>query len=404
MVTRLALPPGLAMSGYTNFIDAATATPSILTSNTAAQNASNLQTLINNNAANGAVIWFAQPVPMDPFTLKTNIHLQGNNAGSAFIAGPGVNGGGAQSLSATPAGASFLVTNTSTAFCSMQSGTSINGILIHYPNQNYSASTYGSLVTYPDTFVNAGGVSMRDVSLSNILVVGATRGIAFIGNGTTSFVSAIELDNFNGFCVGGTLIILQYVSGSPSISRCYSHPSSGWEYLGDAGSGIFCPFLQAILNAVQVNGAPQFQIDYCDDMYVAGCQVFNGSTAFSFTGSYGSLSQCMTDTVVVGYHVTCNSTLTSGRRMTFTACDTIPSGGVTAGNRNGWIFDGSDRGLLCLVGCNGTTTTSNAFLNSAGSGTQLVQINGCATGPGTWNSQVVNSNGSCTVTGTVATY
>src|SRR5208282_6205439 len=172
MVSRLSLPPvGLGVSTYNNFIDAKTQ-GGILTTNSAALNASNLQTLINNNAANGAMIWFAEPVPMDPFTLKSNIHLLGNNL--AAFKGSTPNGGGAAGPSATPAGSSFLVTNTSTAFCTMQSNTSVEGFVIYYPNQVYSATTVAATTTYPATFIRASG-SLEGISFSRLCIVGATK-------------------------------------------------------------------------------------------------------------------------------------------------------------------------------------------------------------------------------------
>jgi len=165
---------------------------------------------------------------MDPFTLKSNIFLQGNNR--AAYKGSTPNGGASPSLSATPSGAAFLVTNTSTALIKMQSNTGIDGFIFHYPSQVYTATTIAGTTTYPATITKDSG-AIEGISLTNLCFVGATTCMSFIGD-STNFMADMKIDTCYGYPLGGSFLRIDFALDIPRITRCHVNPGVGFQYLG----------------------------------------------------------------------------------------------------------------------------------------------------------------------------
>ena len=197
------------------------------------------------------------------------------------------------------------------------------------------------------------------------------------------------------------MIELAYVSDCARLTRCHANPGVGFQFLGDAGSGINCPIKSALIADVEANGGNTFSWNYADLAMASQCFVYGAKVGFRLISSYGSLEGCGIDTCATGFYVTFAGSNEKG--ISLADCDQIP---IASGN--GVLLDGAGNGSLSIVNMRGHSSGApNAFLKSNGSGTQLVQISNCRytnSGGGTYANGVQNTNGSCTVTGTVATY
>lgn len=371
--------------------------------NTASQNATALQTIINANTGNGATIWFSEPVPMDPITLKSNVYLQGNNV--AAFKGSTPNGGGSVGGSAKPSGAAFLITNTSTAFCTMQSNTGVSGFVCYYPSQVYTAATVAATTTYPATFLRASG-NIEGIKLNRICFVGASKCISFLGTSTASdFVADLDFDLLYAYPMGGTFMELAYVADIARINRCHVNPGVGFQFLGDLNAQSWAsPLKMALVADVEINGADAFSLSVADDFMMTQCFAYGSNAAFHFTDSYGRASDCAADTVQVGFWVT---GVTANKSVAISNATIIPVGGTTQANRIGILFDGTAT-MLKIHACHTfTSVASNCALKVSGTGVQRIIIDDYSqttSGGGAWTTGTSNTNGSSSVTSTVNTY
>lgn len=347
----------------------------VLNANSAATNATNLQTLINNNTNNGAFLHFAEPIACNPITLKSNVHLRGNNM--AAFKGSTPYGGGAAGPSANPAGAAFLITSTSTVFCAMQSNTSVEGFVIYYPSQSYTATTIGGTTTYPVTFQRASGI-VEGIGLRRLCIVGATACISFLGtNITTDFVADLDIDQVYGYPLGGKFIDLAYCTDIPRINRCHINPGVGFQFLGQNASGLTaCPITTALVNDVVANGADGFALGIrCDEAMLSQCFAYGSKTAFHFTDAYVTLLNGAADVCGTGVLATATAASAPDKRVTLI----------------GFSFTGP--GSQTPVASGGAS--AETLILSAGS-----YYSGSTSVAGGVN----NANGSCTVVGTLTSY
>jgi hypothetical protein len=387
----------------TQVIDVRTVKNGVLRTNSAATNATNLQALIDANTTLGAVLWFAEPVPMDPFTLKSNVNLLGSNL--AAFKGATPYGGGAVGVNSNPAGAAFLITNTSTALCTMQSNTSVEGFVCHYPNQVFTAATVAATTTYPATFIRASG-KIEGIGLRRICFVGATKCVSFLGTDTsTDYVADLDFDQLYGYPMGGTFIEAAFVADIVRINRCHVNPGAGFQFLGDLNSaGWDAPVKKALVADMEINGAAAFILNVADDFMLAQDFVYGGSAAFHLTDSYGRMSDCAADTVQIGVWVTGSSAYKSIAISNFTG---IPVGTVTTASRRSVLFDGAGS-LVKIIGMHSfTNVAAQASVQVAGSGAQrvdLTDVTQTTFGGGSWANGLQQVNGSAVITGTVTSY
>lgn len=381
----------------------------ISSANSASENATALQDLMDDNTEDGATIWFSEPIACNPITVRSNIHLRGNNVASFKGSRPA--GGGAVSSSAQPSGAAFLITSTSAPFCLMENNTSIEGFVFYYPSQNYAATTIAGTTSYPVTikFSPSGTVPTTRglcVSLRRLCFVGASACIEALGTAiaTDSCISDVELDLLYGYPLGGSFIKLAYVADIPRITRCHVNPTAGYLFLPWASGSTFgCPVTDALILDCCLNGAAAFSLNHCDDFMMSQCFNFGTQIGFNFLGCYGSMVDCGADTVMIGAYVT---GVEAYKAITITNFFPIPHANVSSsGNRHAIVFAGP-ASMLKVQGCHGITNLATAaFITVSGSGVQRLMVTDTsATGVGSWSTGINQVNGSAVVTGTVAVY
>jgi hypothetical protein len=336
--------------------------------------------------------------------------LQGNNR--AAFKGPTPFGGGAPGLTQKPAGAAFLVTNTVSPLCGMQTNTGVDGFVIHYPNQNFNATTIARTTTYPAAFKLVGG-GVQSISLSRLCFVGATACMDLrTADRATNFNADISVDLCYGFPLGGYFLAVGNSTDVARLTRCHVNPNAGWKFLGDHGEGQPWPYKLALAGRngdVAVNGGDCYYITTTDDFMMSQCFAFDVNTAFHINDSYGRMSDCSADTVVVGVHVTDGGSGFKFLDLTnFVGVPSAASGSLPASRRKSILFDGNGTSTLTVSAMHSyTNVDSEASIEVAGTGAKQVDVSQCTQTlyerSGSWVTTVNQINRSAVITGSVRT-
>jgi len=361
----------------------------ILASNSAATNTTALQALIDANTATGATIYFTEAVPMNGgITLKSNVKLAGSNFSA--LKGSVRLGGGAGSAGSTPTGGAFLITDTSNVFITVQTNTSIDGLIFHYPSQAYTTTTPGSsLVTYPATIKKTTG-QVNNLSFTRLAFVGNTWCYDFYSTSDGSnWCADIIIDQNYAYPLGGCFIKMQYCLDIPRITRNHINPGVGDAFLGHL------PVTQQIIDYVTANGAPTFELANTDEFMMSQNFVYGVKTGYFLNDSYGTLVSCSADQTDTGCHVTLTLAYRYVSLLSFSYI-----GGGSSGSANGIVFDGSGGKLYC-TNLNGIAsgTSPNSLLKVSGTGTQRVSLYGARTKAfsGTFAKFIDQTNGSAVI-------
>ncbi len=399
---EITLGSGLSMTGTTLSSTGGGGGPYIMASdhgiasgNSAATNTTALQALIDANTAAGATIYFTDPVPMNGgIMLKTNVKLAGDNF-TAFKGSTRV-GGGSGTSGSTPSGAAFLITDATNAFITIESNTSIDGIIFFYPSQPIATSTPGSsLIVYPPTIKKGSGL-VQSISFTRLCFVANTQCFDFYS--VSGGIADIVMDLIYSYPLGGVFVKMKDCSDIPRITRCHINPGAGYTFLGWTIS-------TDVIDYVAANGAPTFELETCDEFMMSECFAFGVNTAFYLNDSYGTLVNCNADMVETGCHVTITS---DQKYVALVSFNCIPGGGTLA-DRNAVVFDGSG-GKLFATDLNAFTGTNSAVPSSStpganslvlvsGSGTQRVSLSGARTAStaGSFAKFIDQTNGSAIV-------
>jgi hypothetical protein len=385
----------------------------VLTSNSAAANATALQTAINYmNAFGGGVLLVNEAYPCNPVILKSGVGLRGPFP--PFKGMPPANGVAA-GAGVTPAGGAFLITSSSASFLKLEGNNSVENLTFYYPSQNYN--TYASRTNYPATIApNSTGLGY--VNISGCTFVGSISCIDFY-TAISASTTDIAVDLCYGYPLGGQFLALGTCLDIPRITRCHVNPGVGLPFLSTNGvtSAAGLPhgdnMIQQITHAAN-SSSGAFLIVGSDQITLAHCFVFGQRIGFHIQDCYGSLTDCSSDTCGIGAYF---STTTVGgskyRQMIVQGWITalaLWNGDASAETQYGMVFDGNGTGSLNVVGAQffASGFTGAAPIVVSGSSTQRLNVANCFStevNSGGWTaSGVSQTNGSATVTGSITHY
>lgn len=355
----------------------------VLSSNTAAQNTTALQTALDAVSGTGQRRTFygeGQYALNGPVSIPSDITILGNSTG----------------LKGSPNTARFIITDTANPVFKMNSRTTIDGWVFDYPNQPLTTTTPStSLITYPATIVQDDAFNEQLV-VRNCTFVGASKCISF-GGATGN--QDIHIENVYGYPMLGRMVAIERCFDIPYISKVHVNPGAGKSYRTlDGTSGL--PTSEEVIDYTITNASAEatILINATDEFVLSQCFAFGVRTAFQFTDSYGSCTQCNADIVQTGFLVQPN---TDRKAVQLIGCSGIPSGG-TAASRNLIVFSGAGgslivNGLNVQLGVNSVVPSSSAAANSiiqiSGSGDQDVLLNNIiANSTGTYTYDIQKSN------------
>lgn len=371
----------------------------IKSTNSAATNTTNLQSLIDANTSTGAIIFFKEAIPINGgLILKKNVKLYGNNV-TAWKGSGSVSG--ANSFSATPTGATFMITDQTNVFIKVQTNTAIEGIMFYYPNQLYTATAYSSLIQYPATIQKASGF-VQSLSFRKLTFVGEWQSIDLRGD--LAGTQDIDFDQIYAYPLSGKCLDIYLCYDIPRINRVHINPGVGQNFLGANANGL--PFGNTLIDSVTLNGGSEITITTTDEFMVTQCFMFGVNIGFEIQSSYGTIMQSNVDMARIGVFA---NLAPSPKFVNIIGCNFIMGGGAL-NSRYAVYFSGGG-GTLSLTSCGGFVGTNtvvpsssnpgaDAFIGVVGSGTQRVLMTGMRTGAwsGAWNYFTKITNGSAIVT------
>lgn len=360
----------------------------VLSSNTAAQNTTALQAAIDAVGSGVKRIFYGEGIyPLNgPIDLKSDIFILGNSVG----------------MKGSAYGSRFTITDTTNNVFVCRSRTMIAGWVFDYPNNNLLTTTPASLTSYPATITGQAGVTVEQIYLRDLTIVGGSKFIEFID---TVPSQDFHIQHIYGYPLHGALINLSKCYDIPYISECHVNPGAGRGYrTSDATTGTPCS--TQVIDYVINNAAPTYRIDQTDDFVINRIFAFGVKTGIQVLNSYGSIVQPNFDIVETGFDISIGQ---DRKAVQIIGSTVFPCGGSTPANRNAIKFTGAG-GMLIVnnmnvqLGINGAVTSSSALANSIilidGSGDQDVMmsnISGNSTGTFTYDMRRLNASSNISI-------
>ncbi len=313
--------------------------------NSPAVNKVNLQKAIDWASLSGSALFVEpseEPYPVDGgIILKKNVSLVG-------VHGPTPRGT-THATKKQPVGSVFAITDTVSAFITVETGTQIKGIQFWYPEQTIKDPA--AIIPYKATIKVSGTSRAQGVYLSCLTFYGEY--LAFDFNAERRM--ACELMTFEhcyGYPLSGEFIRINYCYDVPRILHCHVNPAIQ-RYIGGQ-------FSREVVDAVIARKTFAYTINHTDNAQIIDLFTFGTYGGILLDGeSYGQLTNFNFDCVAVGILKRGNNT--KNRNWQIAQGSIIANTGEIVENIHPIIIEGQGHTALSNVeafsGGNGALTT-----------------------------------------------
>jgi hypothetical protein len=340
----------------------------VLSENTAAENAKNLQMAIDWAAPRGAAL-IVEPTS-EPYRVSGGIILK-RNVSLLGVHGP-VGRGTRHPDKAQPVGSVFAIEDETKPFITVETATQIRGIQFWYPKQPVSDGS--KIIPYPPTIQVSQTTMAQGVTLSCLTFYGEYLAMDF-NAARARPCEQILFEHCYGYPLSGTFIQIDYCYDIPRILHCHVNPANRRFIDGGHRRGV--------IDAVMGKKTFCYIINHTDNAQLMDVFTF-GTWGGIYLGSatYGQLTNFNLDCVAVGIHKLGDST--KNRNWQIAQGSIIANAGSLLKDIHPVIIEGQGHtaitNLECFSGGNGALTNvgkSQDFLLVQGDRHLTISLIGC---------------------------
>jgi hypothetical protein len=260
----------------------------VLPTNTAADNAANLQKAIDWASPRGAALFLDPsdtPYPMNGgVVLKRNVSLIG-------VHGP-VGRGTRHADKRHPVGSVFAIEDAKSPFLIVEGATQVRGIQFWYPKQTINDPK--KIIEYPPTIQTSKTSSAQGVTLSCLTFYGEYLAMDF--NAPAHVIcEQILIEHCYGYPLGGEFVRIDYCYDIPRILHCHVNPANQRFFRGT--------FSKAVIDSVVARKKFTYAINHTDNAQLIDVFTFGAyGGAYLGPATYGQLTNFNFDCVTIGIH------------------------------------------------------------------------------------------------------
>jgi hypothetical protein len=340
----------------------------VSSTNTGAENRTNLQKAIDWAAPRGAAL-FVDPTD-EPYSIASGVVLK-MNVSLIGVHGP-VGRGTRHPDKPQPVGSVFRIEDSEHPFITVEAATQLRGLQFWYPGQTLSDPA--KIIKYPPTIQVSQDRMAQGVTLSGLTFYGESLAMDFNASRARP-CEQILIEHCYGYPLSGEFIRIDYCYDIPRILHCHVNPSNQRFIKGG--------YSRAIIDAVVANKTFSYAINHTDnavlmDLFTFG--VYGG--VYLGPATYGQLTSFNLDCVAVGIYKAGDGTF--NRNWQLAQGSIIANTGPALGDIHPIIIEGQGHTALANVeafsGGNGALTTlgkSQDFLLVRGTKKLTVSLSGC---------------------------